>query len=280
MAFIRAEFMSECLKRIVPITVILPCDTTNFSGTGTNPAKPPYKTLYLLHGIYGSDMDWVTNTNVTRLARERQIAVIMPAAENRFYTDDEASGMRFGEYIGKELVEVTRRMFPLSEKREDTFIGGMSMGGYGALINGLRNPDTFGYIAAMSSAVVSTEFFAPGSPLPTPLDEKGYQRALFGDIDLNSSEKNPIILLERLAKEKTALPQIRLSAGEKDPLWTHTERMHRKLEELGLSHEYLIAEGMGHNFEFWREDIRRVLDWLPHGDIIPIMDSGDVFGQK
>ena len=168
MAFIRAEFMSESLKRIVPVTAVIPSDTTNFSGTGTNPAKPPYKTLYLLHGIYGSDMDMIANTNVMRLARERQLAVVMPAGENHFYVDDR-NGMKYGEFIGKELVEATRRMFPLSDKREDTFIAGMSMGGYGALMNGIKYYETFSHIASMSTAVITKETLAPGRPNPTPM---------------------------------------------------------------------------------------------------------------
>lgn len=49
----------------------------------------------------------------------------MPSGENRFYLDDEKSGELYGEFIGKELVEFTRKLFPLSDKREDTFIAGL-----------------------------------------------------------------------------------------------------------------------------------------------------------
>lgn len=278
MAFIRAEFMSMSLKRIVPITVVIPSDTTNFSGTGTNPARPPYKTLYLLHGIYGSDMDMITNTNVMRLARERQLAVVMPAGENHFYVDDSVSGAKYGEFIGKELVEATRRMFPLSDKKEDTFISGMSMGGYGALMNGVKYHDTFGYIASMSTAVITPETLAPGQPNPTPMCEAGYQQAVF-DIDtLETNEKNPYVLLKKAAEQKADLPKIRLAVGKDDPFLQNNIKLHEYMEELGIRHEFAVNDG-GHNFDFWREEITRILDWLPHGEIIPIMDSGDVFGK-
>ena len=278
MAFIRAEFMSMSLKRIVPITVVIPSDTTNFSGTGTNPARPPYKTLYLLHGIYGSDMDMIANTNVMRLARERQLAVVMPAGENHFYSDDVVSGEKYGEFIGKELVEATRRMFPLSDKKEDTFIAGMSIGGYGALMNGVKYYDTFGYIASMSTAILTPETLAAGKPNPTPMCEAGFQKAVF-DIDhLATSEKNPYVLLKNYVNKKDEFPKIRISVGSEDPLAENNVNLHKYMEKLGIAHEFSITKG-GHNFDFWREEIVQILDWLPHGEIIPIMDSGDVFGK-
>ncbi len=278
MAFIRAEFMSSCLKRIVPITVVIPSDTTNFSGTGTNPAKPPYKTLYLLHGIYGSDMDMIINTNVMRLARERQLAVVMPAGENHFYVDDSNNGMKFGEFIGKELVEVTRRMFPLSDKKEDTYIAGMSMGGYGALMNGIKYYDTFGYVASMSTAVITKETLAAGMPNPVPMCDPDFQQAIWDYDTLETNEKNPYVLLKKYARYKNDFPEIMIMCGKDDPLYENNENLSNYMKKLGIKHEFLPEEG-GHNFEFWREAIVKILDWLPHGEIIPIMDSGDVFGK-
>lgn len=279
MAFIRAEFMSRSLKRIVPITVVIPSDTTNFSGTGTNPAQPPYKTLYLLHGIYGSDMDMIANTNVMRLARERQLAVVMPAGENHFYVDDSNNGMKYGEFIGKELVEATRRMFPLSDQREDTYIAGMSMGGYGALMNGIRNYETFGYIASMSTAVITKETLGPGMPNPTPMCDPDFQQAIWDYDTLDTNEKNPYVLLKKYADHRECLPKIMILCGESDPLFGNNQKLSKYMDELGIAHEFIPSEG-GHNFDFWREAIVRILDWLPHGEVIPIMDSGDVFGKS
>lgn len=78
----------------------------------------------------------------------------MPSGENRFYLDDEKSGELYGEFIGKELVEFTRKLFPLSDKREDTFIAGLSMGGYGAIRNGLKYAENFGCVIGLSAALV------------------------------------------------------------------------------------------------------------------------------
>ena len=137
----------------------------------------PYKTLYLLHGLLGNCTDWVMNTNIQRLAEDRNLAVVMPSGENSFYVNQILPNNDFGEYIGRELVEMTRRMFPLSHKREDTFIAGLSMGGFGALRNGLKYHETFGYIAVLSGALQIFEMSseAPGHDL-------FHEDAVFGDL--------------------------------------------------------------------------------------------------
>lgn len=146
MAVLEMEFDSKTLKRTVSFKAVIPYEC--FS--------PPYPTLYLLHGLSGNCDRWLHYTNLWYLAESQGIAVILPSGENSFYLDilvkDGCLG-DFGAYVGQELVEVTRDMLPLSRKREDTFISGMSMGGYGALRNGLKYHDTFGKIAVFAGAV-------------------------------------------------------------------------------------------------------------------------------
>ena len=131
MALIQMEFKSETLKRTVSANVILPSE--RFRG--------PYPTLYLLHGLTDNCNGWLSYTRIRLWAEESGLAVVMPSGENSFYMDilvkDGCLG-DFGEYIGRELVSVTREMFPLSHKREDTFLGGLSMGGFGACRNALK----------------------------------------------------------------------------------------------------------------------------------------------
>ena len=84
----------------------------------------------------------------------------MPDGANRFYLDNPDIGEYYGAYVGEELVEITRRMFPLSRERKDTAIGGLSMGGFGAIRNGLFYADTFGSIIGLSSALITEEVAA------------------------------------------------------------------------------------------------------------------------
>lgn len=276
MALLRAEFMSYSLKRMVPISVVLPCDTTNFRNLGPDPAQPPYKTLYLLHGIYGSDMDWVTNTNIHRLARERQIAVVMPSGENHFYTDSGTSAEKYGEFIGKELVEVTRRMFRLSSKREDTYIAGLSMGGYGAFMNGLIYHDVFSYVACLSMAILDKSMDYNGVP---PMDDPDYMCAVFGQGDMDKTLRTQRALTEKYVEERIPFPKLYLTVGHQDILYEANVKFHEFLQEKGIDHIFETSDGY-HNFDFWSRAIRDILDWLPHGEKIVLADSGNVFNVK
>ena len=131
MALMQMEFKSETLKRTVSMNVILPIE--RFRG--------PFPTLYLLHGLTDNYNGWLSYTRIRLWAEESGLAVVMPSGENSFYMDilvkDGCLG-DFGEYIGRELVNVTREIFPLSHRREDTFLAGLSMGGFGACRNGLK----------------------------------------------------------------------------------------------------------------------------------------------
>lgn len=146
MAILHVEMRFETLKRTVPFNVILPVE--KFRG--------PYPTLYLLHGLTDNCSAWLTNTRIRMWAEKSGLAVVMPSGENSFYLDvlvkDGCLG-DFGEYIGRELVDMTREMFPLSRKREDTYLCGLSMGGYGACRNGLKYHDVFSKAAVLSGAL-------------------------------------------------------------------------------------------------------------------------------
>ena len=137
MALVKVDFFSESLMRTVSIQALIPVDKKEIEKEITN-EKNTYKTLNLLHGIFGNHTDWVCGTRIQRWAQDHDLAVIMPSGENKFYVDNEKSHEYYSRFIGEELVEVTRQLFPLSLKREDTFIAGLSMGGYGAIINGLK----------------------------------------------------------------------------------------------------------------------------------------------
>ena len=148
MAVIQVEFHSEKLKRQVSFRAILPTETF----------EPSYPTLYLLHGLTDNSSAWLYNTRIRMWAEKLGLAVILPSGENSFYLDvpikDGCYG-DFGEYIGRELVDVTRKMFPRSHKREDTFIGGLSMGGYGACRNGLKYCGTEDHLIGANRSIAT-----------------------------------------------------------------------------------------------------------------------------
>ena len=277
MAKLQVTYMSLALLRTVTVQVILPVDKFSLAG-GMPPAHKTYKTLYLLHGVFGSDQDWITGTRVSRWAAEHDLAVVMPAGENSFYVDRPVPGSKYAEWIGEELVEVTRRMFPLSRRREDTFIAGLSMGGYGAVHIGLSHPETFGYVASFSGALHLFEEDQPktGSQLSGLTDDK------FGDYaEAAASDRNPRILLqhlaERHAKGEAELPRIYLSCGVDDGLIA-ANRIYRDLFTKA-GYDLTWFEGPGaHEWDFWDSQIHRLMDWLPLGEGHEGLSSGHVNG--
>lgn len=180
--------------------MVLPSDKV-LSYDGKKTETKPYRTLYLLHGLLGNYTDWVNSTNIQRLAEDHNLAVVMPSGENSFYIDQLLPNNDFGKYIGKELVEITRRMFPLSHKREDTFIAGLSMGGFGAMRNSLKYYDIFGYIATMSAALQIFE-----EPQDTPGHAIFHEDAVFGDMkEAVTTDKTHVLPLPIWQKHSTKM---------------------------------------------------------------------------
>lgn len=259
MALIQINFYSKELEKIVPINCILPVDKRMREGK----QDKPFQTLYLLHGLTGNYTDWVAGSNIQRWAEEADLAVVMPSGENSFYVDNPGVNKDYGEFIGKELVELTRKMFHLSHKRENTFIAGLSMGGYGAIRNGLKYHDTFGYIAGLSSALITDGIENRSYESPTFFEGRAFAEDCFGDLDLvATSDKNPKWLVKKLVEENVSLPKIYMACGEEDFLLNENRDFKNYLETIGVDVFYEEGPG-GHDWDYWNTYIKKVLDWLP-----------------
>lgn len=259
MAYLYAEFYSDALKRTVPIYAILPVDKKDDSRVKV---AGGCKTLYLLHGLTASASDWLTYSRIRQWAEELGIAVIMPSGENSFYVDAVQPNHEYGRFIGEELVAVTRDMFHLSARREDTFIGGLSMGGFGAIRNGLRYARTFGAIVALSSAI---HFFeTPEGIAPSNLF---HEELCFGDMaQARRSDKNPRVLVERILEaqakgEALPMPRIYMACGTEDGLLGANHSFRDFLLSRGVAVTYEEGPGV-HDWNFWDPYIRRGLDFL------------------
>ncbi len=273
MALLQCDFFSRSLMRTVPIQVVLPTDKT----LGPEGAVPegPFKTLYLLHGIFGDNTDWVCGTRVMAWATERNLAVVMPAGENSFYVDNPRASRLYGAYIGRELVEFTRRTFPLSHRREDTFIGGLSMGGFGAIVNGLQHPETFGAVCALSSALILDSMRENREYTGFLMTNKGYYESVFGDLSQVRGGPNDYdALAEKVAKEALK-PRFYLACGTEDGLIGVNRDFRDHLTGLGFDVTYEEGPGV-HDWYFWDEYILKAMEWLPLGEARQGVSSGHV----
>lgn len=262
MAFVQMNLLSKSLMRTVPVNVILPADKMTFPGMPEREDKP-YKTLYLLHGIFGNYSDWVCGTRIQRYAEENDLAVVMPSGDNAFYVDQPAGNNFYGEFVGRELVELTRKIFPLSREREDTFIGGLSMGGYGAMRNGLKYSDTFGYIVALSGALHLEEMAARTSDEGIFFEGRSYAEACFGDLSaVLESDKNPKYLAKQMKSAGKQFPKIYMACGDEDSLLPDNQEMARFLKQLGANVTFEVGPG-AHEWDFWDTYIKKAIAWLP-----------------
>ena len=140
MALLQIGFFAETLGKQVHMNVLLP----QRSGSRALPGEiPSYPTLYLLHGMSDDYTIWERRTSIERYAADKNLAVVMPDGDLSWYTDMKFGG-RYFTFLSEELPAVCRDLFPqLSQKREDTFVAGLSMGGYGAFKLAMRCPEAF-----------------------------------------------------------------------------------------------------------------------------------------
>ena len=261
MAFIQMALQSQALLRTVNVNVILPCDKVTFPGMPAIDPRP-MKTLYLLHGMFGSQSDWVNYTNIQRYAEEKDLCVVMPQGDNSYYVDRPEEGNNYGTFIGEELVQLTRKMFPLSDKREYTYIAGLSMGGYGALRNGLKYAETFGRICALSTADISEDLELLNEDIPFVLMKPSFVKSLLGDLEKIPESDGNIRYLAGQTAERGIKPKVYLACGSEDQLLPKSRRIKACLEELGYDLTYSETPG-GHEWPFWDKHIKAFIDSLP-----------------
>jgi putative tributyrin esterase len=262
MAIIHCNFYSAARHGMQMFSAVLPVDPPSADGKPAPYARGPWPTIYLLHGYSGNHMDWLYNSGIHGWAAQRGYAVIMPSGSNGFYIDNEETAELGGAYIGEELIKVTRNMFSLSHKRKDSVIAGLSMGGYGAIRNGLRYADTFGAVIGLSSALITGEVagMTPESG-ENGFATYGYYLQTFGEPkNLPGSDKDP----EHLAKECVKagnMPRLFLACGTEDFLYDRNLAFHEYLNGIGYFHEWYTKPGV-HDFEFWNQSIQAGMDWL------------------
>ncbi|BCJ55554.1 esterase [Actinoplanes sp. NBRC 14428] len=258
MALIRCDFFSEALALGTSMTVLLPqraATQIGLAGQATDAAPP---VLYLLHGLSDDDTAWTRYTSIERYAAAKGIAVVMPQVHRSFYAD-ERYGHKFWTYVSAELPELVSSFFRVSTRREDTFVAGLSMGGYGALKLALRQPERFAAAASLSGAVDLAHLYEwDKRPHITELVAR-----VFGDRPVAGTGDDLVHLVEHKSpEEKRVLPRLFLRCGTEDHLLAQNERFVAACRRHGVD----IDAGFGpgdHEWGYWDTQIRSVLDWLP-----------------
>lgn len=246
MALLHAQIYSNILGRSTEIDVVLPEDAAPESG---------FPTLFLLHGMTDDHSMWQRRTSIERYADDRRIAVVMPTTGLGWYTNTQC-GERWFDYISQELVLAVRRMLPrLSRRREDTFVAGLSMGGYGALRCALKRPDLYSKCASLSGALDAAELVHDPMPLGRPFCWED----VFGPPEGIPGSENDLFRAARDLQENR--PEIWMWCGTEDDLYPTNLKMRDHLRSLGYRLHYQDSPG-DHSWKYWNREIQNVLKWL------------------
>lgn len=266
MALLNCQIYSHTLFSNISINVSLP---TPSSGDKLNLAtlKTDYgydrglPVVYLLHGMYGDANSWMRFSSVDRYAQDRRCAVVTCSAGNSFY-QNLPDGLQYEDFFTKELPGYISTLFPVSPRREDTFIAGFSMGGYGALHLALAAPERFAKAASMSGAldIVSLYQGAKGSPTLSPFRWK----AMFKDPEALAGSDSDLFAQYEKCAAKGCVPDLYMACGTEDMLYAMNVQARDRLLAMGAKLTY--AEGPGsHDWNFWDQHIQKILDWLLEG---------------
>ncbi|MCL2352961.1 MAG: esterase family protein [Firmicutes bacterium] len=249
MSLIHYKFFSECLGVQTGIYICLPQPP---SYREPRSVTPPYPVLTLLHGQLDDYTAWSRYTSIERYADERKLAVVMPDIARSFCVDM-SCGYRYFDYITRELPYVTEAVFPLSGKREERAVAGLSMGGYGAFLLALSRPDKFSAAASLSGCLdmadYDPEWFLPGeydAIFPRELAESRYD--LFR-------------LLRGLSGNTAGIPRLYHCCGAEDSLLAQNRKFSGFAASLGVPALYSEEPG-DHGWAYWDKKIQDVINWL------------------
>ncbi len=258
-----ANMFSNALLTNVTITAVIPTPEGNEQIINDD-VKKKYgydqglPVVYLLHGAFGNCHSWTRFSNVERYAQKYGCILIMPSVENSFYHDMNHGGSYY-TYVSKELPELVKSIFPVSRKREDTYIAGFSMGGYGSWYIALNNPGSYIKAASMSGALDLPELYkmnmsgADNHPIK-------WNDILKEPEKLKGSDSDLMHLYDKCAAEGV-IPALYQCCGTEDSLYPLNVKIKNELNERNACLTYNESEG-GHTWDYWDKNIQNVLKWM------------------
>ena len=252
MAFLQIQFFAETLNVASTVNVILPEAAQGIGITAGKEKEKLPKVLYLLHGYSDDHSIWMRRTSVERYAAAHDLAVIMPAVNHSFYCN-EAYGERYWDYVSEELPRVMHRFLRLSDKPEDTYVAGLSMGGYGAMRLALTYPERFAAAASFSGAVQIEGIVGR---------HVGQASTIFGDkTDVTGTEVDLFHLMKVNGRTEKK-PWLYVSCGTADFLYGAHQAFVPALKENGWSVTSHDEPGATHEWGFWDQEIRKFIQFI------------------
>lgn len=267
MSTLHVSFWAQALARPAEFYLVKP-DKFLPPFLADNPHyKRPTKTLILLHGFSGDCHDWLYNGGASNLSMQYNLAVVMPTGGVSFYLDQPATGHNYCSLIGDELINYLRDTFGLAQTPEDTWIGGNSMGGFGALHTAFAYPDCFSGVVALSSALIVHQLPKMEPGMGNPMANYAYYVETFGDLKTaEDRDCNPEFLYKCAVSKGKPLPRIYMACGTEDFLIHENRSMRDFLEEQKA--DFIYKEGPGvHDWSFWIPRSNEGIRWLLNEEV-------------
>lgn len=245
MALFRCKFRSKVLGKRVSFNLILPEDCT-----GDVPL------VLLLHGLGGDQDHWLHNCPLEKPLAARGMAALMPDVGTSWYCDMKYGG-KYATYVGQELPDYVRSVFPVTRQREKTFVAGLSMGGYGALKLALTYPDRFAGCGALSGAADILARFQLG-------DRHEQGLAIWGEdycSVIPGSPDDTYALARKLEQTGQPKPWIYQACGTEDERLRENHLFRDFILNRGYVYEYYEGPGL-HNWDFWNAQLPVTLDFF------------------
>lgn len=255
MGLFSGDFYSESLRMTTQIQIIFP-DISN-DVTPVIDGEP--RVLYLLHGLAANSGEWTRFSKIEYYAKKYNFIIIMPEVQRSFYCDT-AYGPKYFTYVADELPAICNRWFRLNSTKENTYIAGESMGGYGAVKIGLKRHERFAAIASLSGVldyvalnrrVLAGEW---SDMLPQEL------QAVHGLGGVPQEEDDVLALVRQVAKVPNR-PRLIQLCGTEDFLYEDNQTFRKIADEAGYGHTY--REGPGdHEWPYWDKAIQHAFQFF------------------
>ncbi len=263
MAYMFVKFFSMGLARNGEFHMYLPPKKAGFFMKDNPHYERPTKTLILLHGFNGDCDDWQQHPPVAEWSMKYNRAIVMPTGGVSFFLDREATGHKYATFIGVDLINFLRETYGLAEKREDTFIGGNSMCGYGALHAALMFPQTFSAAVPLSAAAIAKQLPKMKESLQqNRMANLEYYIEQFGDLDKAvESDINAEWQFNQNKEKGIENPRIFMACGTEDFGIANNRELADFFKENGADIEFYEAPGI-HSWSFWVPAAEKGIEWL------------------
>ena len=247
MAIINLKYFSEALMVQTDFYVIIPQEAAA-GEIGNDKKGGERKNLLLPHGLSDDNTIWTRRTSIERYADKYGINVIMPSADRSFYTDMKYGG-KYYEHIAKEIPAVASSYLKLPQGRENWYVAGLSMGGYGAMKIALKENDFFSGAAALSPVTIMQNPLFADTLVP-----------VFGENAPIPPSEDLFCLTEEF-KERKNNPRLLIINGTEDFMFDDYLKFLDHIEPMGYDFKHKEYPGI-HNWDFWDEHITEVIEWM------------------